>query len=186
MNSIEKKKQYNLSPWMEDGYQYKGVVHYGMHYIYGNRQPHFSITADTYRQKNGRGRWVEDAFGCQHDLIAKRARKLRPLIQFHLHSQDGLPMHYLENAWYWYQGSRGWRKTHLGDYKKWTLREERLENWKFFCKHILLEEHEKLPKVKTKDDLIEWLKSRTDRLKERFDETMSQFEVEYIDIPVEA
>lgn len=41
---IEKKKSDVIAPWKKDGYEYKGVVHYGMHYIQGNRQPYFSIT----------------------------------------------------------------------------------------------------------------------------------------------
>jgi hypothetical protein len=177
---IQKMKTTKIVPWSEHGYQFKGTVSYGMHYIQGNSSPHFAITAITYRRKNGRGRWTDDACGCQHDLIAKKKRGLKELIPFHLHDQDGLPMHYSENAWYWYQGARGWKKTHLGDYQNWSDKRTRQENWKVFCKHILLEEGEKLPRIKTKQDLVLWLESRVPRLKQRFDETMKKFGIEYI------
>lgn len=177
---IEKRQTAQIAPWRKDGYEYKGTVFYGMHYIQGNHQPYFSITGETFRRKNGRGRWTDDSGGCLHELIARKKPKLKELIQFHLIAQDGLPMHYVENAWYWYQGARGWTKTHLGQYQEWNQQEERATNWNAFCRLVLLEEGEKLPRVKVKQDLVKWLESRLPRLKERFDATMTKFGVKYI------
>lgn len=55
-----------------------------------------------------------------------------------------------------------------------------MANWNAFCRLILLEEGEKLPRVKVKQDLVKWLESRIPKLKERFDLAMQKFGVEYI------
>lgn len=57
----------------------------------------FSLTADIYRKE--RGRWAEDSFGCQHEIIAREFPELAHLIKWHLVSTDG-PTHHLANAAY--------------------------------------------------------------------------------------
>ena len=184
--SINKKKIAQIPQWTEDGYDYKGVVEYGMHYLEGNSLPYFSITASTWC-KSSKGRvWREDSCGCLHDLIAKRKKLLATLIPFHLSDQNGLPMHYLENGYYWYK-----------------------KNLETFKSYVRLSDKEQIPEVpkielpialsttgkeldlpeKQKERFIEytqkqfitqWLKTREDKLKQEFDEVMTVFGVEYI------
>ena len=185
MNSskeIEKNQEYSLPQWSENYGKYRGTVRYGMHYICGNSQPYFSITGDTYHLPKGSKNWQEDSCGCLHDLIRKKAKHLAPLIKFHLCDQNGLPMYYLENGYYWYK-----------------------ENLKTFKSYIRLAEGEiipevpkvELPVVLTEIDLPEkeqgkiiesarkefitgWLRTREPKLKKEFEEAMMQFNVEFI------
>ncbi len=183
---IEKNQEYSLPQWSGSYGKYQGTVSYGMHYIYGNSQPYFSITGDIYRLPKGSKNWQENSGGCLHDLIRKKAKHLAPLISFHLCGQDGLPMHYLENGYYWYK-----------------------ENLKTFKSYIRLAEGEIIPEVpkielpvilndngteidlpeKEQGKIIEkarkkfitdWLRTRELKLKAEFEEVMKQFDVEFI------
>jgi hypothetical protein len=69
-----------------------------------NGHQDFSITADIY-EKDKRGTWREYMGGCCHDEIAKMAPSLAPFIALHLSTSDGIPMHAIANAWYWFQGA---------------------------------------------------------------------------------
>jgi hypothetical protein len=78
------------------------VVSGGLHYINGNREPYFSITATLY--EGGR----DVAGGCLHDTIEDWfPGQFTDLIAMHLSSMSGGPTHAIENGWY-----------HLG-YTKW-------------------------------------------------------------------
>lgn len=156
---IEKYQTAQIPQWTEYGYHYKGVITYGMHYIFGNSQPYFSITVDTFRKNPKNGGWKEDGEDCCHDLIKKHKKSLASLIPFHLCDQNGLPMHYLENGWYWYKED-----------KKVFLEQCRVEYF----------EVEDMPVTDEKEVLVNWLMSRTKALKQRFDDTMKHFNVEYI------
>lgn len=83
----------------------KGVIEYGLNFVKGNKLPYFSVTARG-KQKNGRGRG-SDFGGCCHELVAKVAPDLRPLIALHLAGSDGTPMHAESNGWYWLAGHLG-------------------------------------------------------------------------------
>jgi hypothetical protein len=188
---IEKYQTVSLSQWREGNRTYKGEVTYGMHYILGNSMPYFSITGSTWRERTRRQCdneiiWEEDSCGCLHDIIARRKKVLAPLIPFHLADQNGLPMYYLENGYYWYK-----------------------ENLETFKSYIRLSEDEEIPLVPEielpvilsdsgkeldlpekekgkirekfrKQFICQWLKTREDKLRKEFDEVMEVFGVEYI------
>lgn len=56
---------------------------------------HFSVTAHTY-----------DSAGCQHELILKHFPELKSLIALHLSDKDGIPLHAVENGFYWLAGAK--------------------------------------------------------------------------------
>ena len=90
--------------YTDHGETYRITVHGGLHYIRGNSAPYFTITADQYR-KCGNGRWVEDSFGCLHELIERLwPGKFTDLIAMHLSHIDGEPTHSAENGWYFARG----------------------------------------------------------------------------------
>lgn len=186
---IEKYNEYSPLTWKEGNTTYRCKVTYGMQYIYGNSQPYFSITAFTERRgKNGHGeiKWFEDSCGCLHDLIREKAPHLAPLIDFHLCDQDGLPMHYLENEYYWF-------KENLETFRSYVrLSDDEIIPEvpkielptvldEFGKEHDLPEkEQEKLKEKARKKFITDWLRTREDKLKREFDETMKHFNVEYI------
>lgn len=187
---IEKYQTYSLSQWKDEYYTYKGTVTYGMHYILGNSQPYFSITGSTERRrKNGDGevKWFEDSGGCIHDLIKEKAPHLAPLIPFHLSSQDGLPMYYLENGYYWFKENN---LEVFKDYVRLSENEEIPEVPDIELPVVLNDngteidlpekEQKKIIEAGRKKFITDWLKMRIPKLKQEFDEAMSQFEVEYI------
>lgn len=86
--------------WTEaDGSRVALVVHFGLHYIKGNRMPHFSITGEVREGVR------LAAVGCCHDIIAERLPELRDVIALHLSDMDGAPMHAESNGWYWLAGA---------------------------------------------------------------------------------
>jgi hypothetical protein len=182
---IEKYQVYRLGQWIEDGRTYKGEVTYGMHYILGNSQPYFSITGNTWRQAKN-GKWVEDSCGCLHDLIVKKRKSLAPLISFHLSDQNGLPMYYLENGYYWY-------KENLETFKSYIRlsEDEEIPLVPEIELPVILsdsgkeldlpeKEKEKIREKFRKQFICQWLKTREDKLRKEFDEVMEVFGVEYI------
>lgn len=192
---IEKYNTYSLPQWKEGNTTYRGEVTYGMHYIFGNSQPYFSITAFTERKTTRKGFnasrcqetvWVEDSCGCLHDLIKKKAPHLAPLIDFHLCDQNGLPMYYLENGYYWYKENLETFKSYVRLADDETIPEVPkielptvLDD--FGKEHDLPEkEQAKIIESHRKKFITDWLKTREDKLKREFDETMVRFEVEYI------
>lgn len=89
------QKQSRTKVYVKDGTTYKIIVSVRFDDECGNGHNTFSITADQYRKARN-GRWVEDSFGCQHDLVAEHFPELQPFIKWHLCSTDG-PMHYPAN-----------------------------------------------------------------------------------------
>jgi hypothetical protein len=73
---------------------------YGMHKI-GEQEPYFSITCDI-EEKRGT-RFYESGGGAAHALIREHLPELAPLIKWHLFSYPSGPMHYVENAIYFWQ-----------------------------------------------------------------------------------
>lgn len=76
----------------------------GLHYIRGNSKPYFTLTLESYTRKSN-GRLIEDTFGIAHDVLVERWPELKPLADLHCADIDGMPMHALDNGWYWLQGS---------------------------------------------------------------------------------
>lgn len=186
---IEKYNEYSPLPYKEGNRTYRCKVTYGMHYIFGNSSPYFSITAVTERRgKNGHGevKWFEDSGGCLHDLIREKAPHLASLIKFHLADQDGLPMYYLENGYYWYKENLETFKSYVRLADNEVIPEVPkielptvLDD--FGKEHDLPEkEQAKILESHQKKFITDWLKTREEKLKREFDETMAKFEVEYI------
>lgn len=66
----------------------------------------FSMTADIY-EKRGNNRWVEVGGGCCHEHILGLCPKLAHFVALHLSDQNGVPMHAVSNALYWFAGFNG-------------------------------------------------------------------------------
>jgi hypothetical protein len=77
------------------------VVNGGLHYIKGNKLPYFSLTAVEYDK---RGRDV--AGGAMHDRIVELFPRFRDLADMHLSDMNGVPMHAVENGWYFAKGGQ--------------------------------------------------------------------------------
>jgi hypothetical protein len=98
----------------------KLTIYAGLHYIRGNKAPHFNLTAST-----------RDMGGCLHDEILGVCPELAPLADLHLSDIYGVPMYAVANGWYWLEGAaageEGWgSRSHGGQDKE---PEE--------CRHIL-------------------------------------------------
>lgn len=68
---------------------------------FAGQRPYFATTASI--RMNGR----EDRGGCCHEEILKRCPQFGPAIALHLSDEDGVPMHGVENGWYWMAGALG-------------------------------------------------------------------------------
>lgn len=79
------------------------TVNGGLHYIRGNRRPHFSITASVDEKRGGQ--WHEYMGGCCHEHILKHRPQFADLVALHLSDDNGEPSHALENGFYWLAGS---------------------------------------------------------------------------------
>ena len=88
----------------------------------GNQLPYFSITAE--ERIDGR----VTAFGCTHDEILLAHPELADMVALHLSDINGVPMHAVENGWYWLSSSLGG----LGEKYYHTNKEEAFD---IFCKH---------------------------------------------------
>lgn len=182
---IKKYQTAQTAQWKNGKCNYKAIVTYGMHYLYGNISPHFFITTEVYC-KNPKGRWFLESCGCLHNRIREKAPHLNPLISFHLTDQNGLPMYYLENGYYWY-------KENLDTFKSYVrLSDDELipEVPKVKVPVLLNDngteidlpqkEQEKIIEKARKKFITDWLKTREGKLKQEFEEAMKQFSVEFI------
>lgn len=68
-----------------------------------NGHEDFSITANI-REKDSRGRWVDAGGGCCHEHILSLRPELKPFVDLHLCTWEGVPMHCAANAFYWLAG----------------------------------------------------------------------------------
>ena len=73
------------------------TIYAGLRYIRGNSAPYFSLTAES----------KEYGYGMLHDLILEHCPELAPLADMHLSDINGVPMHSVENGWYWLKGAAG-------------------------------------------------------------------------------
>ena len=182
---ITKYQTASIPQWGEWCFDYEGTVQYGMHYILGNSQPYFSITASILLKssKSDRDRWSAYAGGCQHNLIREKVPHLEPLIRFHLCDQDGLPMYYLENGYYWYKENIEIFKSYVRLSEDETIPEvPKIELPTALSESIVISEKEqkKIIETHSKKFITDWLRTRKERLKREFDETMAKFGIEYI------
>ena len=183
---IEKYQTVQINSWKEGKYDYKLTIKYGMHYLHGDYQPCFAITGSTLRKNSKGGAWVEDSIGCLHDLIQERAKHLSPLIPFHLCDQNGLPMYYLENGYYWYKKNLETFKSYIRLADDETIPEVPKIQLPIVLNDNGTEvdlpekEKEKIVEKARKQFVTDWLKTREGRLKQEFEEVMKQFSIELI------
>ncbi len=71
-----------------------------------NGHEDFSITANI-REKDSRGRMVDAGGGCCHEHILSLRPELKPFVDLHLCTWQGVPMHCAANAFYWLAGHLG-------------------------------------------------------------------------------
>lgn len=69
-------------------------------YSLGEQAPYFSITGTEYRSARRTDRGIERC-GAIHERIAELFPHLQPIIDVHLSTADGKPMHAVANALYW-------------------------------------------------------------------------------------
>lgn len=168
MKSIDKyQKKEKL--FTEDGRTYRIIAQYGMSYIKGNSHPYFSITGSIDEQAKN-GRWTDYMGGCIHDDIATHFPELKPLIQFHLWDDTGLPMYYVANAIYWWEYWQG--------LSKWKPEKTKEEYFEIFSSHIALFPDEVVPT--DREEIKPWLENRIPRIQELFNKTMDEFGIERI------
>ena len=68
-----------------------------------NGNEDFSITANI-KEKNSRGRWVDAGGGACHEHILTVCPSLKPFVDLHLCTWEGIPIHCVGNAFYWLAG----------------------------------------------------------------------------------
>jgi len=91
--------------YTKGGQTYRITVRGGLHYIRGNSQPYFSVTADIDEKTRG-GRWRDHSGGCCHDEIVRVFPSLAPLVSMHLRHMDGAASAGGGNAFYWIMGGQ--------------------------------------------------------------------------------
>lgn len=105
----QKSKTYS-----DHGRTYRMTVTYGLDYEFAlknNQAPYFSLTS-MIEEKLRNGRWRDEGGGANHEEIIKRFPELVPLVKWHLTGTNG-PMHYIENAryfWEQWQGISKWER----------------------------------------------------------------------------
>lgn len=107
----------------------------GLHYIRGNALPYFGLTLASWRRE--RGKWEEDAFGCDHETILKRWPHLAPLAALHLSDINGAPMHAEANGWYQLAGALpdgAGERYHAGNSDRKPTNDECLQTFADHCR----------------------------------------------------
>lgn len=108
------------TPWKtyrEGGRKYRLRADYGMDYAFArrhNQEPHFSLTGEIEEQARD-NRWMEHSGGQIHDALVKRFPQLGEIAHWHLTSPSG-PMHYMDNAKYFWEQWNGTSKWPRRDY----------------------------------------------------------------------
>ena len=69
-----------------------------------NQTPHFSLVGQTWEKKNGRFRF--ESGGQITDELLEAWPELAPLAAIHLADIDGVPLHAVENGFYWAGGTK--------------------------------------------------------------------------------
>ena len=80
----------------------KIVVDYGFNYFKG-QEPYFSVTATIFRFS--RTGWYAERCGCLNDYVRKHFPEIAYLIKWHLSTFVKGPLHYVENAVFWWKRS---------------------------------------------------------------------------------
>jgi hypothetical protein len=93
--------------------------------------PYFSITGDIHsRESFSNGSFI--CGGCVHDEILEVAPELKPFVDLHLSNLDGVPMHAVENGFYWLAKAAGIPQKYAPD-------QSPEECFAFFCDHCRID-----------------------------------------------
>lgn len=130
---------------------------------------YFSITGTTWEKG------VADfhTSGCIHEDILETIPNFKQIVDLHLSDLDGVPMHSVENGWYWAGGTR-WN----------TEKENDPPNVKHLASHLRIDENEAqnivdkvLKKEMTKEDFSEFVKNQKTRWNEEAVATLKSIEI---------
>ena len=133
------------------------TVYGGLDYIQGNKKPYFSITAEIKKGINLR------AFGCLHEEILKIYPELSDIVALHLSDIDGIPLHAVENGYFWLMAVQG-----INQYEKSTDK----NYLKMFCEYVRISESDgkKLAeRIKNKNEFSAWVDTQKSRWKKEAD-----------------
>lgn len=126
-------------------------------------QPYFSITADLCSNDRFTDRGIF-AWGCLHDEILQVCPELKPFVDLHLSTLDGVPMHAEANGWYWLAKAAGIPQ-------KYEPEQSDLDCFKFFMDHARMtgpEVMELIKKVKFAKNPREIWQKQIDGLRPRW------------------
>jgi hypothetical protein len=81
------------------GQSYRRIeVHYGLH-AFEHHAPYFTVTTDVWDTHYRAG----DPDSCgNHEIVSAAFPHLRDMIALHMSNIDGVPMHAIENGWYFF------------------------------------------------------------------------------------
>lgn len=79
----------------------------------GDQGPYFRLVMERYEKSSSRGHWYASALGGAHDYLLDIWPDLQPLADLHMSDINGVPLHVVDNAYYWYGGT-GWQPRDNG------------------------------------------------------------------------
>lgn len=85
--------------------------------------------------------------GCIHENIKSEMPSLQPFIDLHLSGENGVPMHAIENGFYYYQISRGTAKWHTKEDS------DREKYFNVLCEHLRISPEQCNSLVNSLDEL---------------------------------
>jgi hypothetical protein len=87
------------------GQSYRRIeVHYGLR-AFDHQAPYFAVTADVWDTRYRAG--DPDSAGQNHEIVSAVFPHLRDMIALHMSNIDGVPMHAIENGWFWFSDFDG-------------------------------------------------------------------------------
>lgn len=130
-----------------EGRPAKLTVEYGLYYTHGNSKPYFGISGKLHFLDKKGG----DMYGQITSIIFEHFPELEQFYKLHLSDVDGMPMHAIENGWYFLG------KTEYSPYDRNAL-----------AKHLRItpEEADHLHEtIQTKNDFVNYVRNNMARWK---------------------
>lgn len=122
--------------------------------------PYFSITADLCADSTFRDSKIH-ACGCLHDDILAAQPDLKPFVDLHLSDLNGVPMHAVENGFYWLCKVAGIPQKYEPEQDKETC-------IKYLCEHLRISKKE-VEDIRSKI-WVSYAMGRTKEAKQHFSE----------------